>query len=417
MLTVKPSRIWRPDLTAYNAADGDHQLGNVENHVHAKIWSSGLVRWSPIKLYTVSCPMKFVNYPFDMQVCMIKLGSWAQNTKRLNFSLIKSQIVDKEASIPLINMWHIEDSISFVDAVTFDNITYQDVKFFILLRRNFNSVLVNVIGTCSILCFLCFFSFWVPTSAGERLSLSLSIIVAITVYQLITASLIPDGTDKIPIISIFLAVLVILVDFSVLITMVNLKIAYSIQLNPPYEWLFNLLVVYWGELPFVDIKSHYAYKNYLKFLESGTSEEEKRQLLSAKIDRVTTSKLIGSSTDTSTSRSDGNLNVTNDERTDQTHAPNLTKIRTEKGGAYRSGNNEYSLSENEMLADIKWDLISVAVDSLSMCCYAVIFFSILIWLFYWLVFQDDQMVGLYEQIYGTDNIRDHYDCEIKRVIQ
>ena len=42
---------------------------------------------------------------------------------------------------------------------------------------------------------------YVPVGAGERLSLSLSLIIAVSVYQVVSAELVPTGVDSTPILS------------------------------------------------------------------------------------------------------------------------------------------------------------------------------------------------------------------------
>ena len=103
--------------------------------------------------------------------------------------------------------------------------------------------------TCGLLVILCMLSFWLPTKSrdgdritGGRLSLSLSIIISVSLYQLQAASSIPLGTDEIPLMATFLAVMVVLIDFTVIVTLVNMRINFKTQDKPPPRWLFNLLI-------------------------------------------------------------------------------------------------------------------------------------------------------------------------------
>ena len=72
---------------------------------------------------------------------------------------------------------------------------------YMILKRNYLQHIINLVVTVAIMCFLCMFSFYVPVGAGERLSLSLSIVIAISVYQTLISDLVPTGVDHTPILS------------------------------------------------------------------------------------------------------------------------------------------------------------------------------------------------------------------------
>lgn len=65
----------------------------------------------------------------------------------------------------------------------------------------------------------------VPVTAGDRLSVSLSILITISVYQILIAEQIPTVTKTTPVISGFLLGLIVLMTFQVLSTCLLLKIA------------------------------------------------------------------------------------------------------------------------------------------------------------------------------------------------
>ena len=261
-IRISAPRIWKPDMTLYNSADGKHQFTeDMINQVHARVYYDGEVVWTPIVMYTVTCPMRLYYFPFDLQLCHANFGSWVHNMERLRFNLTKNKIaLDAFTSN---NIWFLKDTIALDYAVDYgDNWgRYQEVKFFFFLERNYRQYILNILLTCSLLCALCWFSFWIPVGAGERLSISLSVIIAVSVYQLIAASLIPTGNDRTPVISIFLAVMAILVDCSVMVTMINLKMFYEIQLKEPPEWLIDTAKNLAGLL---GLKTGYTYKKYLR---------------------------------------------------------------------------------------------------------------------------------------------------------
>ena len=217
-------------------------------------------------------------------------------------------------------------------------------------------------------------SFWIPTGAGERLSLSLSVIIAVSVYQLLAVTLVPLGTDKMPILVIFLAVLVVLVNFSVVITMINLKIAYAIQVEGPPRWLFKILVIYFGKV--IRINRYYEFKNYKKAIEAVESQKSKFQLSLIQL-QITQARVRHKKTDNDKTEND---------------------------------NEDYSLDAAEKLADVEWDLISLTMDRFCMIVYFLVFMGMLIWLFVQMGAKNDQISKYHEEIMSQDK-HDTYNCD------
>uniref|UniRef100_A0A1A9VFS6 Neurotransmitter-gated ion-channel ligand-binding domain-containing protein n=1 Tax=Glossina austeni TaxID=7395 RepID=A0A1A9VFS6_GLOAU len=73
MLHVPSDHIWRPDIVLYNNADGNFE---VTLATKATIYSEGLVEWKPPAIYKSSCEIDVEYFPFDEQTCVLKFGSW-----------------------------------------------------------------------------------------------------------------------------------------------------------------------------------------------------------------------------------------------------------------------------------------------------------------------------------------------------
>ena len=241
-ITVSPTTVWVPDMTLYNSADGAfHYSDDLSNQVHVDIAYNGSLNWVPILPYTFSCPMQMRFFPFDYQTCKVKMGSWIHEADSLQFNLMKNE-TEKTYFTPS-NTWRLEKEFAVDNNITYETGgTYQDVKFFFILSRNPTQYVINIVITCIALCFLCLFSFVIPCASGERLSLSLSIIIAIAVYQLVAMDVIPTGSDEITILSYFLTILIFLVLISVLITMINLTINEVSHANGPKRCIFLFFV-------------------------------------------------------------------------------------------------------------------------------------------------------------------------------
>ena len=371
-IEVSPKKIWTPDITLYNPADGMHTPGeDLGNQVRAKILHTGVVKWTPIVSYSVTCPVALKYFPFDVQVCHLKFGSWVHNTSKMylnitdkvNIQYYKDKTVEeldnkkelhyqqnnkKMAAATTNNAWILHSTVAHENVLKYLDISFQDVKYFLILQRNYTQYLFNIIYTCMVLCFLCIFSFWVPVNAGERLSLSLSVLVAISVYQLLASDMIPTGTESTPIITTFLFGLVVLVAFSILMSMINYKLSMSQIIVSPPEWIFEYLVIrnklLYGK--WLSLEETYQFKNYVKAKEVYDSHWKIKK--TNKHDKGITSQ----------HGQDNDLG---------------------KGKGLGQGlQGHYDLNYKEKYYDTKWTLLSVALDRLSMVIYIITYIGLLV---------------------------------------
>merc|ERR1719220_2031931 len=60
--------------------------------------------------------------------------------------------------------------------------------------------------------------------------------------------MVPTGTDEIPILSRFLVALTMMISWSVVITIIAIKVKFEDQLTKPPAWIYIPLVNYFGKL-------------------------------------------------------------------------------------------------------------------------------------------------------------------------
>ena len=391
-IRVKPGEVWKPDVTLYNSADRIHQLGpgNLNNQVYAIIYHDGTVTWVPITLYKSSCPMKLRYFPFDVQMCVLTLASWVHNTDSLYFHLLKNK-VDTEV-FTKNNVWYLEDTVAVTQFENYGLDEYQEMKFYFIMSRNYSQYLINVVLTCSLLVSLCFLSFWITggDGAGHRLSLCLSVMVALSVYLLLAADLVPLGTDKMPLLVEFLTVLVILMNFSVVITMIDLVIAHANQVERPPRWLFTFLVEYFGKL--IKLESYYEFRNYSRAKKAFEKQQQKKEQM-----RNSSIGNPGSDRNSLARRNSFQLAIKQTIEEEKDHQ----KVK------------DYDLTAEEKLADVEWDLISLSLDRFCMIIYAITFITMLIYLFVNMDSYNRQIEKHHEEIMKQDKYN-ILDCDYRK---
>lgn len=103
---------------------------------------------------------------------------------------------------------------------------FPDVTFKVVLLRKPLYYVFNVITPCLVLVTTILFGFFLPPESGERISLTITILLAIAVFlQLISDSL-PRNSDSIPILAIFYMVIMAESAISLITTCIVLVIHY-----------------------------------------------------------------------------------------------------------------------------------------------------------------------------------------------
>ncbi|KAL8562671.1 hypothetical protein ACOMHN_011242 [Nucella lapillus] len=216
-LRVPSDHIWKPDIILYNNVEVDKDgymkaLANVHNDGH--------IFWSPIVKFHSTCEIDITFFPFDDQVCHLKLGSWAYDGFQVN-------IVQRSSGIDLSNYvrngeWVLLKVESFRKVVIYPCCPepFPDVRIILYLRRRIQYYLINVIGPCVMLSTLTLLVFWLTPESGEKINLGLTVILAYSVFMLLVAENMPSTSIAVPVIGIYLTSVMGMTSMSVFMAVV-----------------------------------------------------------------------------------------------------------------------------------------------------------------------------------------------------
>lgn len=236
MTHIPSEQLWRPDIVLYNNADGDF---NVTLMTKATVHFDGKVIWVPPVIYKSYCPIDVEYFPFDMQECFLKFSSWTYDSKEIDLQ----HICDKQAiALPdnqkiILNGIDIQD---YIPNVEWDliNVTakrqeklytccdyfYPNMLFNITLRRRTLFYSLNLIMPCVSISCLTVLVFYLPSDSGEKITLSISILLALTVFFLLLSDINPPTSFVIPLVGKYLLFTMIVVTMSIFLTVYTLGI-------------------------------------------------------------------------------------------------------------------------------------------------------------------------------------------------
>ncbi|XP_022258930.1 acetylcholine receptor subunit alpha-like 1 isoform X1 [Limulus polyphemus] len=233
-LHVPSEQIWLPDIVLYNNADGNYEVTIMTK---ATLHSNGLVIWRPPAIYKSSCEMNVQYFPFDVQTCFMKFGSWTYDGYTVDLKH-KHQFGNSDDSeiamgIDLSDFYlSVEWDIMAVPARRKEKFyscceePYPDITFNITLRRKTLFYTVNLIIPCVAISFLSILVFYLPSDSGEKISLSISIVLSLVVFFLLLSEIIPPTSLTVPLLGKYLLFTMILVSLSVFVTIAVLNVMF-----------------------------------------------------------------------------------------------------------------------------------------------------------------------------------------------
>ncbi|XP_061172036.1 acetylcholine receptor subunit alpha-like 1 [Saccostrea echinata] len=256
MTHIPSDSLWRPDIIIYNNADGDFV---VTLQTKATVYHTGKIIWEPPVIYKTYCPIDVEYFPFDMQECFMKFGSWTYDGHEVDLQhLCDSQAVFYEETKEKVIDRGI-DLKDFYQNVEWDiiNVTarrkekfypccpepYPDITFNITLRRRTLFYSLNLIMPCLSISCLTVLVFYLPSDSGEKITLSISILLALTVFFLLLSDINPPTSFVIPLIGKYLLFTMIVVTMSIFLAVYTLGIHFrkpsTHSMNPWVKRVFT----------------------------------------------------------------------------------------------------------------------------------------------------------------------------------
>merc|ERR1712088_330507 len=130
---------------------------------------------------------------------------------------------------------------------------YPDIVFSLKLRRKTLFYTVNLIIPCVGISFLSVLVFYLPSDSGEKVSLSISILLSLTVFFLLLAEIIPPTSLSVPLLGKYLLFTMILVTFSVVVTIGVLNVHFrSPQTHTMAPWVRKAFVDFLPKYLFIE---------------------------------------------------------------------------------------------------------------------------------------------------------------------
>ena len=129
---------------------------------------------------------------------------------------------------------------------------YPDITFNVTMRRKTLFYTVNLIIPAVGVSFLTLLVFYLPSDSGEKVTLSISILVSLTVFFLLLAEIIPPTSLAVPLLGKYLLFTMILVTLSICFTVGVLNVHFrSPSTHDMPAWIRSVFIDFMPNLLFM----------------------------------------------------------------------------------------------------------------------------------------------------------------------
>ncbi|XP_036938099.1 5-hydroxytryptamine receptor 3A-like [Acanthopagrus latus] len=199
-ITIPSKQLWTPDLTIEEMTEKDKASASP----YVIVFSSGRI-WLRNDMMVIStCKMNVYKFPFDNQSCNLSFKSamftnkeirflpWDNSSRSTNWtlSMIRSQsewlFINTDITNKTVNNFGLNQSM---------------MVFTIHMKRRSVLYVVNFMLPILFFLGLDLASFLISDSGGEKLGFKVTVLLAVTVMQLILNEILPSSSDRIPLIA------------------------------------------------------------------------------------------------------------------------------------------------------------------------------------------------------------------------
>ncbi|XP_078360137.1 neuronal acetylcholine receptor subunit alpha-3-like isoform X1 [Oculina patagonica] len=224
-INVDPKLVWLPDIVLYNNANTGITSGNMDQFkTRVILYSDGTNTWYAPTILRSRCAIDIKFFPFDDQKCDLHFGSWTYDGLRVD-------LVNSSASVDLAS-YMASGEFQMVEAPVNRIIVkysccpepYPNVIYTLHIRRKVLFYFNNLIVPCFLITAFALLTFVLPPNTGERVTLVITTLLAMTVFMLMIAENTPTTSDVTPLIGKFFVASMVEIGLALIATCFVLNI-------------------------------------------------------------------------------------------------------------------------------------------------------------------------------------------------
>ncbi|CAJ1052631.1 -hydroxytryptamine receptor 3A-like [Xyrichtys novacula] len=201
-ISLPTQLLWKPDIAIIEMTEKN----KVTQSPYLRIFYNGRALLKIDMVLITTCKLQVYKFPFDTQSCNLTFKSVIHKDYEIQLVLFNNSKWTTNWSKEMTGTqsdWLLISITSIKGAIHKYGISRSLVVYTITMKRRPVLYIVNFI--LPVMLFLCLdlASFMISESGGEKLSFKVTVLLAVTVMQLILNEILPSSSDKIPVIVVF----------------------------------------------------------------------------------------------------------------------------------------------------------------------------------------------------------------------
>ncbi|XP_071483441.1 neuronal acetylcholine receptor subunit alpha-3-like [Diadema antillarum] len=218
-------------------------LYNTEKTYQAHVFHNGRVQYNVPGVVHVYCRVDLTSYPFDTQRCKLKYSSWTFSMSHINLSIDVSSSQQQEFQTggewELLRM----DTVRNLEKYSCCEEEFPDITYTLVLRRKPYFYVTNIIIPHILLSGLSLLVFYLPPESGEKITLSVTTLLSLIVFNQLVLDTIPaTSDDSFPIIGKYFIVMVSIVALTVAASVIVLWTYYQYSTGLPMRPFMHFVI-------------------------------------------------------------------------------------------------------------------------------------------------------------------------------
>lgn len=213
------------------------------------LYSNGTNTWFNPMTFMTLCRIKVTYFPFDIQTCELKFGSFMYDARTMNIKPMK-KLKFPTSSFQENGEWEIYKVKMRRNEQTYQCCSdpYVDITVNVTMGRHSMDYFINLIVPCCLISSMIFLGFILPPESGERIGLSITVLLAMTVFQQLTSEIMPSY--DFPILGQYYFAIILEIGASVLVTTTILNFYHRTNRKMP-GWVKKLVIDWIARIVFL----------------------------------------------------------------------------------------------------------------------------------------------------------------------
>ncbi|KAL4222797.1 Neuronal acetylcholine receptor subunit alpha-7 [Mactra antiquata] len=197
---IESQKVWTPNLVLVNTVKDIKKIGFDDDWLIVKYLHNGSARYLPGGILSAKCDVDMTFFPWDKHVCPLQFSTW-------DYEYMKITPISDQLFLEFYKpsgTWNLV-STDFEPIVEFQlfyvNLTFSRKPLFMVVNVILPIVLMALISTVV---------FYIPIDSGERISYSITMLLAIGVFLTLVGDNLPKTSNPMPLFSYYLLSMLLL---------------------------------------------------------------------------------------------------------------------------------------------------------------------------------------------------------------